>query len=403
MITVKSDAFTVLVKAMAEFVASSTNEPVLASAHLVAKDNLLTGMATNRSVTAHIRIGARVDAPAEFLLGPAKLKDVGYAEPVIALEAAAPRLTIKDGGFKLQVPILAADGAFPEIPWFEGEGAEVEVKDLKKKLGPVLSIVNKGAEDLTGVVRIAFVRTDSVQMISFSGTDKNTVVTTILRCSVPASLVPNGPVREVLVKADALDDVQRHLPGDGKVQVGVRRQGEHGALQVSDGVSRTFTITGSDVRFPDLRAFEQTQKFVSKATVAIGDWVARMKNIKGALKEKKEGEVAHSLTFAPGTSAPVTPGSLKWSLRDRSGEVSGDGEFPIAYDGPAPIRLCIGHRYLNSVLTALADLGVDNADFHLGEAEAGQGGAVTMKPVRIVPAGEAEVQFLVALVRPDQP
>jgi hypothetical protein len=388
---------------MAEFVADSGNEPVLGSARLVARDNMLVGTATNRAVSAQFRIGARVEQPGEVLLGPAKLKDVGYAESVIGLEAAPPKLTIRDGGFKLQVPVRAAEGLFPEVPWFDGEGAEVDAKALKKKLGPVLSVVSTRPEaiDLTGVVRVAFVRTDNVQMVLFSGTDKNTVVTTLLRCSVPASIIGAAQVRDVIVPAASLDSVLRHLPSEGKVLLGV--QGQRGALQVSDNVSRTFTITPSEVRFPDLRGFEAAQKFATKGTVATGDWIARMKKIKGALKEDKKAEVAHNLTFVPGTAAPVTPGQLKWALRDHSGEVSGEDEFPVAYDGPTPLRLCVGHKYLSSILASLDELGVANVDFHLGEpdASAGPGGAVTTKPVKIVPAGDPEIQFLVALVKPD--
>ena len=124
-----------------------------------------------------------------------------FTEPAIQLNTDGKgQLVLTDGTFRVRVPVAAAD-VFPDIAWFEGEGCDVDVKALKAHLDPLFEIADPKAEDISGAIRLVFVRQAPNEGLLLTATDKNTIGSTMVKASVPPSLVGDSSPRIAIVPA----------------------------------------------------------------------------------------------------------------------------------------------------------------------------------------------------------
>ncbi len=395
-ITVKSEALQVLASTGAVFTSAKGNSPISRNARLTTAErgNALILRATNGAVSLYMRIGARIEEPGDLLVSLDMMNGLEFTESAIQLHTdGKSQLVLTDGTFRVRVPMAAAD-VFPDIAWFEGEGCEVDVKALKAHLDPLLEIVDSKAEDISGAVRLVFVRQAQNEGLLLTATDKNTIGSTMVKASVPLSLFGDATLwaRTAIVPARHLKSVLDKLPNEGAVKIGLKGE----SLQMSDGVSRTFTLQLMALGYPNLGDLESRLRFTTKAVVPVTPITKRLIGIRRVV----DGKSANVLTLIPGAAEPATPATLRWHLSDKDG-TQADDQFPVAYDGAGPIRLGVGFQYLAPILKSLNDLGVTSAEIHIGPAEEKSQGDTpfTLHPIKISATNEThQIAFIVALV-----
>jgi hypothetical protein len=393
-ITVKSEALQVLASTGAAFTATKGNSQVSRNARLTTAErgNTLILRATNGTVSLYMRIGARVEEPGDLLVSLDTLSGLEFTEPAIQLNTdGKSQLVLTDGTFRVRVPVAAAD-VFPDIAWFEGDGCEVDLKALKAHLDPLFEIVDSKVEDISGAVRLVFVKQAQNEGLLLTATDKNTIGSTMVKASVPPSLVGEATTRIAIVPARYLKTVVDKLPAEGTIKIGLKGE----SLQISDGISRTFTLQLMAIGYPNLGELEGRLRFTTKAVVPVTPIAKRLMGIRRVV----DGKAANILILVPGAAEPATPATLHWHLGDKDG-TQADDQFPVAYDGAGPIRLGVGFQYLAPILKSLDDLGVTSAEIHIGPAEEKSQGdtPVTLHPIKIAATNEThQIAFIVAVV-----
>jgi hypothetical protein len=384
----------VLASTGAVFTSTRGNSPISRNARLTTAEqgNTLILRATNGAVSLYMRIGARVEEPGDLLVSLDTLSGLEFTEPAIQLNTdGRGQLVLTDGTFRVRVPVATAD-VFPDIAWFEGEGCDMDVKALKAHLDPLFEIVDPKAEDISGAVRLVFLRQAPNEGLLLTATDKNTIGSTMVKASIPPSLVGEAATRIAIVPARHLKTVVDKLPAEGTVKIGLKGE----SLQISDGVSRTFTLQLMAIGYPNLGDLESRLRFTTKAVVPVAPITKRLMGIRRVV----DGRAANVLTLIPGAAEPATPATLHWHLSDKDG-TQADDQFPVAYDGAGPIRLGVGFQYLAPILKSLDDLGVTSAEIHIGAAEEKSQGDTpfTLHPIKIAATNEThQIAFIVALV-----
>ncbi len=240
----------------------------------------------------------------------------GRGWPAIQLNTDGKgQLVLADGTFRVRVPVAAAD-VFPDIAWFEGEGCEVDVKALKAHLDPLFEIVDPKVEDISGAVRRVFIRQAGNEGVLLTATDKNTIGSTMVKASVPPALVGGSSIRIAIVPARHLQTVVDKLPSEGTIKIGLKGE----SLQISDGVSRTFTLQLMAIGYPNLGVLESRLRFTTKAVVPVAPITKRLLGIRRVVDSK----AANVLTLVPGAAEPATPATLHWHLSDKDGTQADD-------------------------------------------------------------------------------